>query len=116
MSSLTPLRKGFFRIGCLKAGASVAVAAAGGHKHEWTAYKKQLYGDAVKYSIFNSVGIIISSLVTASPVPPAFFLVGTGLFCIPAWYKCFTDVNHFQKLMPFGGSAMIVAWGTLAFL
>lgn len=105
-----------FKVGCLKAAASIIVASAGGHKHEWSPYKKQLYSDAVKYSLFNSVGIIVSSLTTTSLIPAALFLSGTAMFCAPAWYKCFTDNNQFQKFMPFGGVCMIAGWVALAFV
>ena len=105
-----------FKLGCIKAAASIIVASAGGHKHEWSPYKKQLYGDAVKYSLFNSVGIILTSMASTSVIPVGLFLTGTTLFCIPAWYKCFTDSNEYQKAMPFGGVCMIGAWVALAFL
>ncbi len=106
----------FFKVGCLKAAASLVIASAGGHKHEWSPYRKDLYGKGVQFSLFNSVGIIISSLVTQSYIPPALFLAGTLLFCAPAWYKCFTEKNDMQKFMPFGGACMIGAWVVLAFV
>lgn len=113
---IVPASMFLFRLGCFKAVASIVVASMGGHKHEWTPYKKQLYGDAVKYSLFNSVGIILTTLVTTSVIPPILFLSGTAMFCVPAWYKCFSDSNQFQKFMPFGGVSMMAAWISLAFL
>lgn len=105
-----------FKAGCLKAAVSVLIAAAGGHKKDWNADKKLLYSDAVKYSLFNSTGIIISSLVTKSFVPAALFFSATAMFSVPIWYKCFTDENKLHFLMPYGGSAMIAGWVVLAFV
>jgi len=106
----------FFKIGCLKAAASIIVGAAGGHKYDWAPTKKQLYSDAVKYSLFNSMGVIVSSLTTTSVIPTVLFLSGTAMFCVPVWYKCFTDNTQLHKFMPYGGGAMIAGWVALAFV
>jgi len=105
-----------FKVGCLKVAASIVVASAGGHKQDWSPYKKQLYSDAVKYSVFNSIGIIVSSLTTTSMIPAVLFLSATAMFCVPAWYKCFTDSNKLHKFMPYGGASMIAGWVVLAFV
>ena len=109
-----PISQSIFRLGCFLAAGSIVIASAGGHKQEWTPYRKGLFSDTVKYAMFNSVGIIISSFATRSIVPPILFIGATALFCGPAFYKCFTDKSDLQKLMPVGGMLMIASWVTLA--
>jgi len=107
-------KSNLFRAGCIKAALTVVIAAAGGHKYDWAAERKLLYSDAVKYSLFNSVGIIISSMTTTSVIPAILFTGGTLMFCVPSWYKCFTQKSDLHKLMPFGGMCMITSWLALA--
>jgi len=112
----SPLRKWIFRSGCLLAGTTIILASLGGHKYEWSQHKKHLFNLGVKYSLFNSVGMIIASIVTDSPYPAGLFLSGILGFSAPIWFKCFTNHSTFSGLMPFGGLLMIGAWIALAFL
>jgi len=109
-------KSNLFRAGCIKAALTIVIASAGGHKYDWAPERKLLYSDAVKYSLFNSTGIIISSLTTTSLVPAVLFTSATLMFCVPSWYKCFTGKADLHKLMPFGGMCMITSWLALAFL
>ena len=105
-----------FRVGCIKAALTIVMASAGGHKYEWTPERRLLFSDAVKYSLANSMGIILTSMTTTSVVPAVLFGSATLLFCGPAWYKCFTGSSDFHKFMPFGGMCMITSWLALAFM
>jgi len=112
----SPLRKWIFRAGCGLAGTTIIIASLGGHKYEWSAHKKYLFNLGINYSFFNALGMIISSLVTESPLPAALFLGATLGFSTPIWYKCFTERATLSALLPFGGIAMIAAWIALAIL
>ncbi len=92
------------------------MASLGGHKYEWTAHKKHLYSEATQFALSNSVGILLSALYSDTIYPACFFMIGTLFFSGPIMYKCFTDSRVLSKLPPIGGTAMILAWGLLAFL
>lgn len=116
MTLLTPYHAWLWYAGCFTCASTIVMAAAGGHKYEWPAQKKDSHNKAVTLGLVSGVGMLLSSLVSKSVIPGTLMLVGTGLFCGPIYYKNFTDDQSIAKLTPMGGSAMIAAWVLLAFL
>jgi uncharacterized membrane protein YgdD (TMEM256/DUF423 family) len=116
MSLLTPYHQWLWYAGCFTCATTIVVAAAAGHKNEWTPQKKDSQNKAVTLGLISGVGMLLSSLVTKSYLPGTLLLTGTGLFCGPIYYKNFTDDTSLSKLTPIGGSAMIAAWVLLAIM
>ena len=98
------------------ASLTIIMASIGGHKYEWSAHKKYLFSEATKYSLANSIGVLLSALYSDTIYPACFFIIGSLCFSGPIMYKCFTDSNALSKFAPIGGIAMILGWGLLAIL
>lgn len=108
-------RKWVYRSGCILAATTITVAALGGHKYDWSTHKKNLFFQAIKFGMFNSVGLIIAAFKGDNLLPAYLFAGSTLGFCGPIMYKCFTDSNVLSRFMPFGGILLIGAWIALAF-
>jgi uncharacterized membrane protein YgdD (TMEM256/DUF423 family) len=104
-----------FRLGCLNAGASVAIAAAGGHK-PWEIDRKMTFKTATDLHMTSSIGMLISSFRSSqlALISGLLFLIGSCLFSGSAYYRCFKDNKKYNYLMPPGGSMIIMGWLFLA--
>jgi len=101
-----------WRLGCLNAAISVAMAAAGGHK-PWEIDKKLVYEKGFNLHLTSSIGMCLASL-KKRPFPALFFLNGTIFFSGVIYYRCFYDDKSYNKLMPIGGTSIILGWILLA--
>jgi len=105
----------FFRIGSLNAATSIIISAIGGHK-PWELDRKLTFNTAFNLHITSSIGMIISSYRTTNVafLSATLFLIGSSLFSGVAYYRCFSNDKKFNRLMPSGGSMIILAWCLLA--
>jgi len=62
----------------------------------------------------NNIGIIIGSFNNTSLYSSTLFTCGIVLFCMPLYYRSFTDKKTFSRLAPFGGISMMLGWIMLA--
>jgi uncharacterized membrane protein YgdD (TMEM256/DUF423 family) len=116
MSPFIPIHSWLWYAGCFTCAASIAFGAAGGHKVDWPQWKKDNHTKAMTLGLVSGIGILLSSMVSKSPIPGILFMSGTVGFCGPMYWKNFTDDTSFAKFTPMGGSAMIGAWILLAFM
>ena len=108
-------RKWIYRSGCILAATTVTIAAIGNRKYEWSAHKKHVFSIAIKFGMFNSVGLIISAFKGDNLLPAYLFAGSTIGFCGSVWYKSFTDSNALSRVVPFGALLLVGAWIALAF-
>ena len=104
-----------YAVGCASAASCVAFGAAGGHKHTWTQYQKDLYQKSNYYHFMNSVGLIVGGLIPRQRrnISPFFFATGILLFSGPLYHKAwFLDDSEkfYTQVTPIGGTAMIIGW------
>ena len=100
--------------GCATSTFTIIMASVGGHRYEWSEHKKLLYTTANMYGLFSGIGMLLSSIHSKTMYPGLCFLLSVLCFSGPIWYKSFTDKNTLSKLLPIGGSALILAWALLA--
>lgn len=49
----------WYTYGCLSSLVGIAIGAAGGHKKEWDAERKEVFHKATFYHFMNNVGILV---------------------------------------------------------
>ena len=103
-----------FKLGCFNAALSIIMASAGGHK-PWEEKRKELYSKAFHQHIFSSFGMIISAF-RFSYLAFALFGLGGSLFSGTLYYRCFSNNESYNKLLPIGGVFLICGWLSLALL
>ena len=105
-----------FRLGSINAASSVIISAIGGHK-PWEADRKFTFSTSFNLHMSSSIGMMFCSYKTTYTAlfTGLLFMIGSGLFCGAATYRCFYDDKKYNYLMPPGGSMIISAWTLLAF-
>ena len=104
----------FFTIGCCSMCISLITATIGAHGN--LLHEQQLKWDkAVKFQQFGAIPLLLCQK-KVSIFPGYLCLIGTLLFCVPLYYSTLTGDVSFNKIMPYGGFAMMAGWLALGFL
>lgn len=103
----------YFTIGCCSMCSTLLFSTYG--YHGGLAYDQQLKWDiAVKFQQFGSIPLLLA-YKKKTPYPGGLAIAGTALFCLPLYYSVLSEDTKFNKLMPYGGFAMMASWIALGF-
>lgn len=84
--------------------------------HGGLEYEQQLkWEKAVKFQQFGAIPLLLAKS-KLSVYPGLLGTIGVAFFCIPLYYSTATGDTSFNKLMPYGGFAMMASWLALGFL
>lgn len=106
------------------AGLAVAAGAFGAHGLKSTLSPEALawWKTGAEYHLVHALAMLVAALHAtrvASPgralvLAPLAFLVGILLFSGSLYVMALTDVRALGAVTPFGGTALLVGWGALA--
>ena len=104
----------FFAVGCCSMCLSLAAATYGAHGG--LDYDQKLRWDtSVQIQQIGSLPLLLSYSKKSS-LSGVLAITGVSMFCIPLYYRTVKDDTTYNKLMPYGGMAMMASWIALGFL
>lgn len=107
----------WFAIGALLAGVGVAVGAFGAHglKAMVTPDMLTIWETGARYHMYAAVGLMLIGLAPVRvDLAGWLMLAGILLFSGSLYAMTLTGIKVLGAITPFGGLAMIAAWGLLA--
>jgi uncharacterized membrane protein YgdD (TMEM256/DUF423 family) len=119
---MNAVAKNILAIGGLLMALGVVFGAVGTHalRARLTPDQLGIFETAVRYHIYNALGLLIMGAVALSGRPPqlriaaAFIVVGIVLFSGALYAVSLGAPRFIQVLPPFGGVALIVGWVVFA--
>lgn len=114
-----------FALGSLSAGVAVAAGAFGAHalKAHLSTEMLQVFDTSVRYHMYHSLALLATAWAFTQTTPERssglvtaawLFVVGTALFSGSLYLLSLTGLARFGAVTPFGGVALLAAWGILA--
>lgn len=115
---LAPSMRKWIIIAGLMGATAVALGAYGAHvvypRKEISDKRKAVFETANKYHFLHSLALLSVPFARKPCVTGSLFLIGTLVFAGTNYYYAISDDDIVVRLTPWGGSALILAWLSLA--
>ena len=116
----------FLSLGAILGGLSVAFGAVGTHVLPSSISERSLatFATGVRYQMFHALALlIIAVLVNSMESPPTtlltsgwLFFIGVVIFSGSLYTLSLTGINTFGMVAPLGAVALMLGWGSFAFV
>jgi uncharacterized membrane protein YgdD (TMEM256/DUF423 family) len=115
----------FLSLGAILGGLSVAASAFGAHalKERISERSLEIFDTGARYQMYHALALVfVAILLSRLESPPILllasgwlFIVGTVLFSGSLYALSLSGVKFLGAVAPFGGLALMLGWGALAF-